>query len=347
MKGQEVLGTPMTSNLKLAHMAIATPGRCGLYETTRELVAWERKEGADARIVDPDPHDTLGPKNGEDRGVPIASMEWGTKADLIVNHSGFDRTPIGETEQPVLHVSHGRPLSTFLGERNGAAPGLTWQTQKKSKDRYRGVVTFWPEFKPYLHNIWKPKPVYAVTPPTDLDYWTPGDTKYNFYKHGGGYNVVMTDPWSREDSSPYPCIHAFCLFREMVSDARLHMFAWDSNKKALTGLTNLLGPGGGVITGWVTNMREVLRAADMLITPHRIYTRSIREAMACGCQVVSGRDVLADDVESFASIMVQRRKYPRPTRKLAEAKFNPEVSAKEFLQVVEGVLMLPNLGRGV
>ena len=25
--------------MKLSHVAIATPGRCGLYETTRELVA--------------------------------------------------------------------------------------------------------------------------------------------------------------------------------------------------------------------------------------------------------------------------------------------------------------------
>jgi hypothetical protein len=51
--------------MKLAHIAIVTPHRAGLYETVRDLVAAERAAGVDAVIVDPN-------TQNEDRGVPIA-----------------------------------------------------------------------------------------------------------------------------------------------------------------------------------------------------------------------------------------------------------------------------------
>jgi len=319
--------------MRIAHSAIATPRRCGLYETTRELVAAERALGADARIVNPDPQDEHA--EDSDRGVPIADMEWGVNADVIVNHSGFDRTPLTETEQPVIHVAHGRPLSTFMGERAGKAPGLTWQTQRRRKDRYRAAVTFWPEYLPYLENIWAPKPVHCVPPCVDLGYWQPGTSDYGFHGRRGEHNVVMTDPWSREDSSPYHCIHAFAIFqRKYMPRARLHMLAWDGNKKGLTGISNVLGEGGGMVTRWASDVRRIFHAADMLITPHRIYTRSIREAMACGLQVVSGRECHPEDVEGFADLMHRRRLHPLDTRCEAGVEFDPLYTAREFLDIV-------------
>ena len=324
--------------MKIVHSAIATPNRCGLYETTRELVAAERALGVDARIYDPAPVEQFYPGD-EDRGVPISrDATWALGADLIVSHSGHDNTPLQHSGQPVVHVAHGRPLSTFLGERNGKAPGLTYATQRRKSARFRAAVTFWPEYLPYLRNIWAPKPAHAVPAMVDLEYWRPGQADYGFAGRRGGYNVVMFDPWSREDSSPYHCIHAFKLFRETCPDARLHMFAWDGNKKGLGGITNLLGDGGGTVNRWCTDVREVLWSADMLITPHRIHTRSIREAMACGLQVVSGRDCHPEDVEGFARAMSYKREHPEPTRKLAEALFDPTESARAFLAVAESAL---------
>jgi glycosyltransferase involved in cell wall biosynthesis len=275
------------------------------------------------------------PHNGEDRGVPIADMDWAVKADVIVTHSGHDNTPLQHTNQPVIHMVHGRPISTFLGERNGGAPGLTWQTQRREHARYKSAVTFWPEYEPMLRTIWHPKPVHVIPPTVNLEYWTPGEGRFTFGGRRGRYNVVMTDPWSREDSSPYPAIHAFCCFHKIFPDARLHLIAWDGNQKGLTGLTNLLGKGGGCIMPWSNDIREIMRSADMLITPHRIYTRSIREAMSCGLQVVSGKDCHPEDTESFALKMVARRENPQPTRKLAEALFDPSWTAAKFVPILE------------
>ena len=321
--------------MRIAHAAIATPRKCGLYETTRELVAAERALGVDARIVDPAPNEKVGIKN-HDRGVPIADMEWGVKADWIVSHSGHDSTPLAKTDQPIVHVAHGRPLSTFMGERGGKAPGLTYQTQRNRSPRFRHVVTFWPEYAPYLRNIWNGTPVHVIPAPVDFTHWTPGESDYDFHKRKGGYNVVMSDPWSREDSSPYHQIHAFVLFKRMVPEARIHFYAWDRNPKGVAGLTNLLGDGGGIIQPWASDMLPIYRAADMLITPHRIYTRSIREAMSCGLQVVSGRDCHPEDIEQFALTMVHRKEVPQPTQEMARALFDPMASARKLLEVIRG-----------
>jgi glycosyltransferase involved in cell wall biosynthesis len=327
--------------MRVVHAAIATPNRCGLYETTRELVAAERALGVNAWIYDPDPVEQYFP-GGNDRGVPISrDSDLALEADIIISHSGHDNTPLQHSDQPVIHVAHGRPLSTFMGERGGKAPGLTYQTQRRHKDRFRAAVTFWPEYEPYLRNIWAPKPVHTLPPSVDLDYWRPGSSDYDFHGRRGGYNVVMLDPWSREDSSPYHCIHAFVLFRKIMPDARLHMLAWDGNKRGLGGLTNLLGDGGGMVTRWATNVREILHSADMVITPHRIYTRSIREAMACGLQVVSGRDCHPEDIEAFAMKMVSRRERPEPTRKMAEALFDPRNTGRSMLDLIEAYAGVP------
>lgn len=321
--------------MKLAHAAIRTPGACGLYETTRELVAGLRQLGADARIVDPKPNPRFGPAPEEDRGVPIASLEWGAESDLIVSHSGHDGTPLATSGRPILHVAHGRPVSTWLMEREGGAPAYTYAVKRAKDPRYRGAVTFWPEYEPILRSLWTPKPVHVVPPSVDLEYWRPGPTSYDFAGKSGQVNVVMADPWSRRDVSPITAVHAFALFRHMVPGARLHLYALDANTRGIGALRLMLGDSLGVVQGWARDLRSVYRAAGLLITPHKIHTRSVREAMATGLQVVSGKDADPEDVEGFALAMARRLERPEPVRKLAEAWFDPGRTAKAFLSVAE------------
>lgn len=320
--------------MRIAHVAIATPRRCGLYETTRELVAAERALGADARIVDPQPIAALYPGD-EDRGVPLADMDWARTADVIASHSGHDKTPLAKTQQPIIHVAHGRPLSTFLGERAGGPPAYSYQVTRSKRPRYKACVTFWPEYEPILRAMWSPKPVRVVPPPVDLARWSAGPTPYDFGGQKANLNVVMADPWCRVDVSPFFCIHAFALFRAIRPDAKLHLFALDGNLRGLRAIQTMLGDSLGLIQGWAADLLPVYRAADLLITPHRIYTRSIREAMSCGCQVVSGRDCNPEDVENFALTMARRLDDPQPARRLAMAWFDPAETAREFLRIAE------------
>lgn len=318
--------------MRIAHVAICTPRRCGLYETTRELVAAERVMGIDARLVDPAPVEGLHP-GPEDRGVPVAGMDWAVTADVIASHSGHDGTPLEDTDQPVIHVAHGRPLSSFLGERAGEPPAYSYGVARSRRERYRACATFWPEHEPVLRVLWAPKPVRVVTAPCDASYWCPGSTAYDFAGKAGTYNVVCADPWVRNDANPFHVIHAFALFRRDVPGARLHVYAHDGNLRGWGALSTALGDSLGVVQGWAADLRGVYRAAQMLITPHRIYTRSIREAMACGCQVVSGRDCCPEDVSGFAEAMFRRMREPQDTALMARGLFSPARSAVEFVAI--------------
>ncbi len=288
---------------RVAHLGIVTPGRCGLYETMRELVAAEREQGIDARIVDPKPHPIFAPKTKEDRGVPIADMEWATGADLLISHSGHDGTPVSRTNQPILVAAHGRPVASFIGERAGGTPVYTYHATRSKADRYIGCITFWPEYIPYFKGLWGDKPVYHVPSTVDTDCWCPGATSYNFAGKKAEVNVVMTDPWSRADVTLLPSIHAFEQFRKLNPGARLHIYALDGNRKGLDAIKLMLGDSLGVVQGWASDLRSVYRAADLLLTPHRIYTRSIREAMACDVPVVSGKDVNPEQIGTVARLM--------------------------------------------
>lgn len=321
--------------MKVAHVAIVTPRRCGLYETTRELVAAERDLGIDAAIVDPKPHPAFQDVGPEDRGAPIRDMEWAKTADLIVSHSGHDGTPLADTDQPILQAAHGRPVSTWIMEREGGAPAWTYHGVRSQRERYRGCVTFWPEYEAYFQAMWGDKPVHVVPPTVDLDYWCPDDTDYDFAGQAGEYNVVMTDPWCRRDVVPMPLILAFHRFRQSVPQAKLHIFAMDENHKGLAWVKRLLGDGLGIIQRWAADLRPVYRKADMLISPQRIYTRSIREAMACGAQVVSAKDADPADIIAFARSMEVRVEFPLDTRHRARMSFCPERAARVMRSVMQ------------
>lgn len=320
----------------IVHSAIVTPRRCGLYETTREIVAAERKLGIDARIFDPSPKDapTRRFHVESDRGVPTCDEAWAAAADVVFSHSGHDGTVLSNTRQPIFHVAHGRPVSTFLGEHRGdGIPAYSYGLSRRGDPRYKGCLTFWPEYEPILRLLWHPKPVHVVNAPCDSSFWCAGATDYDFAGRKAAYNVVLADPWSREDVHPVQMIHAFALFRAIVPEARLHVYALDEHTKGIPALKAILGDGMGVVQRWAADLLPVYRAAQMLVTPNRIHTRAVREAMSCGMQVVSGRDANPDDPEAFAWAMAKRRDEPLPTAAMAAGLFDPAKAAASFIRL--------------
>lgn len=331
--------------MKLAHVAIATPGRCGLYETTRELVAAERKAGVDARIIDPSPgiHGALQVQAGQiDRGVPIVEVGWAKHADVLVDHSGLDTPGLSTLQKPVIMVAHGRPQSSFLGEMKGQAPVISYWYKKNRDPRYKAVVTFWPEHMPFLEAVWDQTEVRYVPPIVDLDAWTPGETPYAFLGKGGSPNVVIADMW-REDITPFACLTAFLRFAEDSPNAKLHIFGLPEERKGINAYLKVLLDRGhlGVAQGFTKGLINAYRKADLVLSPQTIYTRSLREAMACNCRVVSFRDVPVDDVEAMADAMHEALEREPDSRIVAESLFDASRSAKAFLSIAEEVRTTP------
>ncbi len=309
----------MSEQLKIAHVAAVTPKRCGLYETTRDLVAAEREIGIDSFIVDPR-QPTL------DRGVPIRCASVG-ECDLLVNHSGLG--PYDNSGKPVVHCLHGRPESSFRLERLGQSDVYSYLLRIRHEEQFKRFVTFWPETVPYWRMLLPS--VEVVSAPVDLKAWTPdGPSGYDFHGHKAKFNVVCTDGW-REDVTPFNAVHAFYNSVIKRPDAKLHLYGVPDNRRGIDALLLPLKERGclGEVLGWVDGLANVYRAADLLITSHDMATRSVREARACGC---------ITDCAHGLSIRKEGVSYDNNARKIAEEFYDSLNTAKQMLRIYEEVL---------
>jgi len=225
--------------MKVAHVVRVTPRKCGLYETTRELVVALRALGVDSKMVP-----FCGSKKDdycepEDRGAPITAENYLNEADVIVNHSGLnnEQAALGK---PIIHVIHGRPRSSFLLEQKGEIKIYSFYRTAGGDPRYKAFVTFWQEHMPFWEVMLPKGKLHSVPAPVDLDAWTPdGPTGYGFHGHKGSINVVCTDVW-RADVDPFFIIHGFVEFAKTHPGAKLHLYggyrekAWDALLKKVS-----------------------------------------------------------------------------------------------------------------
>lgn len=325
--------------MRTAHLTVVTPGRCGLYETTRELVAGLRTLGVDARLVDPT-RDTnkLHPSGDGDRGALFGSMQWALQeADIVVNHSGYDNTPLEKSHHPVVHVAHGRPRSSFLSEVKGDTPIYSYWYSKAKDPRFAAIVTFWPQHRPYLETMMPGKPVHVVQSSVDLDAWTPdGPTGYGFHGKRGAINIVSTDAF-RDDIDPFVPLHAAALWAREVKGVKIHVYARPASATRGWGaLLRRIQEDGhlGELHGWTQGLAHVYRAASFMLTAQDIDTRSVRESMACGCPVVRMSDLNGN----WRKRMLDGLMSGRPgVRKAAEILFDPRQTVRQFKAVLDSV----------
>lgn len=324
--------------MRVAHLARITPQRCGLYETARDLVAAERKLDIDAFLLDPF-------RPLADRGVPIGNCRGVDGCDVLVSHSGLG---VYEKEKniPFVHVLHGRPESSFLLERTDKVAVYTYVAAIANDERYKAFVTFWPEHRDYWSMFVPEEKLHVVSPPVDLEKWTPDGPKgYKFGGKKGEINCVITDMW-REDKTPFHAIHGFHEYAKSNPGAKLHLYGINGNRKGIDVMLRKLKQQGslGEVKGHVAGLENVYRAADMVLTPHRIATRTVREALACGCPVVA--DVRSShaqsraDVESPASwseAIARETGDREQARERAEMSFSATKTAGEFADIFEQV----------
>lgn len=326
--------------MKIAHIAVVTPHQAGLYETARDLVAAERKMGIDARIVDP-----VNEVVTIDRGVPVVARSFARECQVIVSHSGLSKE-LNETKLPIIHVLHGRPHSSFLLGQAGKIPVYSYLVRIRKDPRFEAFVTFWPEVLPYWEMILPTDKLHAITPPVDLDEWTPnGPAGYEFHGHADKINIVCASLW-RADETPYHIINAFRLFASRAEGAKLHIYAAPQRGSAWKVLRSALEEKGilGEVAGMVTGLANVYRAADAAITPHRIATRSVREPLACGCNVVMAPgnhytpfQADPEDLAAYAAQITRAVRERAQNRKTAELLFDPKDTAKQFIALLEQV----------
>lgn len=320
--------------MKVAHSVIVTPNKCGLYETTRDLVVGLRELGIDSRMVDPTKAtNTLHPKTDNDRGASIADIEWAKGADIIVNHSGLG--DVLENVAPVIHMAHGRPRHSFMSEVTGSTPIYSFHYAKNKEPNYRAVVTFWPEHVPYLRVMFPDKPVKYIQSSVDLEYWKPLKSGYTFNGKAGSINVVVSDSW-RDDIDPFVPLNALALWAREMKNVKIHLYGKGKITRGWAALVRRIQDDGnmGEIGGWTGNLRDIYNAASFVVTNHHIDVRTVREATACGCPVVK----IGADIRNYRQLFAQALDADRrEVRQEAEQKFDYRNTAKQFKEVLESI----------
>jgi len=321
--------------MKLAHVAIVTPRMCGLYETTRELVAAERALEHDARIFDPAPTQFYPKDSTEDRVAVLCDKSFLEEADVIVDHSGCDGST-DKLDAPHILVAHGRPNHSFAGEVQGRAPVYSYHYRLDNTEKYKAVVTFWPEHVGHLQFMFRKTPVYCVPAPVDLHDWTPeGPRGYSFHGKKGAYNVVIADAW-RDDGDLLDAVCTVGLAARILPGIKLHIYGKRGGEKGWPAIFKVLQEDGtlGEVCGWIKGLDNVYRAADMLVTPHRIDTRAVREAKACGLPVMRSDGGFIDLTAKHIARDLQQPQSDREShRAWAEKVFCPRNTAKAFLEI--------------
>jgi len=368
--------------LNVVHVVPVSPMQCGMYETARELVAAECKLGINAHLYDPRPtvkqaqgrkqvlnsRDVECPKCNNkfksethapiptavpawtgDRGVSICDLKFALASDVIVSHSGLPDEDFKDCQIPRIHVAHGRPNSSYRIERSGQTAIYDMYRKMADDPRWKYMITLWPGYGKYWELVFprvKEFPSFV-----DLEKWCPDETKHDFDGHGGTINVVVTDIW-RMDKDPFHVLNAFVLFEKKHPGAKIHFYGLDQDGRGRDTMINALKERGicGQVAPMVQNLEVVYRAADMMITPHTIATRTVREALACGLNVVAGLGnpftsytAYEEDLGAFAEAMskswadwnTDKEACIKRNREMAEVSFDLQTTAKKFIGLFE------------
>ena len=280
--------------MKVAHFAQFAPNRAGQYGTAKDLILAERALGIDAQLIDSalpckscGHYDhKVGVKDGEVETQPLA---WAYQADLLVRHTCIP-AELESSGIPMILCMHGRPENTFILECLGRMPVFSFMEQVPYDLRYKAYITFWEEFVPIWSMMMPSDKLEYVPAPVNMDEFKPDGTKFSFGDRAGAPNLLVTDMW-REDVTPFNILMAAAVFKQTYCpEAKVHVFGLPTTGEGpvavLARSLEKTGVWGSAFT-LHDQMADIYRAADILLTPHVIATRVIREACASGLPIIA------------------------------------------------------------
>jgi hypothetical protein len=209
-------------------------------------------------------------------------------ADIIIMHTGAIDNWIVKNQTPLIWVVHGRPLACFRPETQGKGESYSLYADVSSWKRTKKMLYFWQEFTPHWQPIFNGKDLILDYPVIDETRFCNVGDKHKFGNHGK-YNILVCDS-QREDIDLYEMVVGLLHACEKYPGMKIHFYGFDmpipNCWNILLGKLKDIG-GLGDLSGRVTNMELVYRACDCLISPNRIITRTIGEALNCGIPIIS------------------------------------------------------------
>jgi len=292
--------------MKICHIAPFGPHRCGLYEAARDMAKADALAGheiifIDAGIVENGKKLASQINAVDDRAgflLQTGSKELINSADLIIKHTGVVSDWIVQTQAPIIWIIHGRPLACFRPELNKKGIFYTLYNQLAQWPRTKKFVHFWPEFNDHWGLRIPDHKLHAVPfPVIDEQQYTPLGDKFPL-EETGKYNILICDS-EREDVDLYEMVIGCIKAVKTYPGLKFHFFGlnhpipncWQSVLGRLKDFGGL-----GMVRGRLAEMPSIYRSMDCLISPNRILTRTVAEALSCGLPVIcqNGKHLKAD-----------------------------------------------------
>lgn len=282
--------------MKVAHFGNFAPYRAGIHSMVKDLILAERTVGIESNYIDygSEVNCTFSRVWMSDGKITTMSPDWAIQeADIIVHHSAVP-VQVKKTGKPIVFYLHGRPEYSFLLDWMKNAGCLRAEMNRANDSQYKKFITFWESHLVPWKFLFPHRNVDVVSPPIDLENFSVDGPNYIFDpKYNGSPNILICDMW-REDITPFNSIMAAIEFsKKHCPTAKIHVVAIPKSNKGNPVIDKMFGnlresDCMGYLATIVKNLSEIMRSADILISPNNIENRTILEASALGLPIVAG-----------------------------------------------------------
>lgn len=354
--------------MKIVHFAPFAPFACGLYEAARDMVIADRMQGHEVHLIDVGvtingTHTPGEAGKVDDRQVSkvvSSSPDEVWTADVIVAHTGIPDNWIAPCQTPIVWIMHGRPRACFSPEYGGNGHSYSLIAQLAKWPRIKKMVTFWPYHKKFWDVIIpEDKLVTLPAPPIDEMRFCKEGKAHDFTAMGGKWNVVIAESW-REDIDTFEIVHGAIEYAKVANDVKFHFYAMEQQLKCWEYVFNALRSLGALGEVWARrpNIEEVYRSADLVLSPQRITTRSVGEALSCevpvvaanGCEYATYTASADDPVDVCGALQLAimelsfNKEYVIDRVKKANTNFKLGVIGKQMTEVYESCIKPVQIG---
>jgi len=357
INAKDIISVKEGKKLKIAHFANVKPNQAGISGTAIDMIMAERAVGIDSQLIDYDGKNpcTVGISNN---GVTTVGPSWAKTADILVRHSAIP-AGIQALNKPQVMCLHGRPEYCFMLNYYEKTKLIDEYLKCADDPRYRSFITFWQEHLNYLEVLLPERKIDYVPAMVNLDVCKPDGVRLDYGSDGGKPNILICDMW-REDTTPFNVLMAAAEYvRKYCPEARVHIYGVQrENLSPVKEIIEKMKLAGviGQAEPIVKNMAQIYRGNDILVTPHHIATRIIREALAFGLPIIAGEgckytNYTADarHTEGFAAkikecwddIRENRKQAGKDAREMAEKSFNLKQAGEAALTVYERIMKEP------
>jgi GT2 family glycosyltransferase/SAM-dependent methyltransferase/glycosyltransferase involved in cell wall biosynthesis len=335
-------------SLKVAHVVNYAPGLSGMYGSVRDLMLEERRQGADAGIIDSINSPIV---HGTDGVYPVP-LSFADEADILCWHHAFDDNWLNEPHRNIVLFLHGTPEFNYATEVSGQDRPLSLLIGAANQKIPRAFVTMWKRHVPFWEHMLRTK-VHLIPAWVNLDEWQVSQRK----PEKDVIRIGMMD-FGRLTREPFGLIHALEQLRRNTKK-KVIVNVWglyDAPDRTLQAVLQWLVQEDVMFLRGRSKdpQKDIFDQNDMILTMSTEETRVVREAYSCGVPVVCGRgplaftnysadclnpSSLADTIERCHQDLTRNNSKIRDKlRAYAKTNFDVQLATAAILEVFEDVV---------